>query len=153
VADTLEHIAYDASLRALDKQEALVTDLRSRTGFLLGASSVAVSFLARNASHPSLIFSSAALLAFVAGVSASFFVLLPRPGLTFSIAGPLVYERLHDVRGDTGEVQRRLTYTAQLLWERNDTRMQPLLRAYQVATFALVVEVAAFAALVRGTIG
>ena len=42
----LEEIAYDAALRALDKQEALVAELRARSGVLLGASSIAASLLA-----------------------------------------------------------------------------------------------------------
>jgi hypothetical protein len=40
----LEQIAYEAALRALDKQEALVTEVRARAGVLLGASALATSF-------------------------------------------------------------------------------------------------------------
>jgi hypothetical protein len=35
VHDSLEQIAYDASLRALDKQETVVAELRARAGVLL----------------------------------------------------------------------------------------------------------------------
>ena len=41
----LAQLAYDASLRSLDKQEELVAEIRSRTGVLLAASSLAASFL------------------------------------------------------------------------------------------------------------
>jgi hypothetical protein len=41
----LERLAYDAALRALDKQERLVEELRARTRVLLAASSLVVSFL------------------------------------------------------------------------------------------------------------
>jgi hypothetical protein len=37
----LAEIAYDASLRRLDKQERLLDDLRARTGLLLAAASLA----------------------------------------------------------------------------------------------------------------
>jgi hypothetical protein len=43
--DDLARLAYEASLRSLDKQEELLGELRSRTGLLLAASSVAASFL------------------------------------------------------------------------------------------------------------
>lgn len=45
MADDLARMAYDASLRSLDKQDELLSELRSRTGLLLAASSLAASFL------------------------------------------------------------------------------------------------------------
>jgi hypothetical protein len=45
----LSRLAYEASLRSLDKQEELLGELRSRTGLLLAASSLAASFLGRPA--------------------------------------------------------------------------------------------------------
>jgi hypothetical protein len=44
---TLAELAYDASLRRLDKQEQLLEELRARTGLLLAAASLAASFLGR----------------------------------------------------------------------------------------------------------
>jgi len=44
VAGELERLAYESSLRALDKQEQLLAELRARTGLLLAASSLAASF-------------------------------------------------------------------------------------------------------------
>ncbi|MBS1886948.1 MAG: hypothetical protein JSU06_07135 [Actinobacteria bacterium] len=41
----LEKLAYESALRALDKQERLVGELRARAGVVLAASSLAVSFL------------------------------------------------------------------------------------------------------------
>ena len=46
---TYERLAYDAAQRALDKQERLLEELRSRTGLLLAAASLAASFLGREA--------------------------------------------------------------------------------------------------------
>ena len=42
-----ERLAYEAAQRALDKQERLIDELRSRTGLLLAAASLAASFLGR----------------------------------------------------------------------------------------------------------
>jgi hypothetical protein len=44
-----ERLACEAAQRALDKQERLVDELRSRTGLLLDAASLAASFLGREA--------------------------------------------------------------------------------------------------------
>ena len=44
-----ERLAYEAAQRALDKQERLLEELRSRTGLLLAAASLAASFLGREA--------------------------------------------------------------------------------------------------------
>jgi len=38
-----ERLAFDAALRALDKQESVLDELRSRTGVLLAASALAAS--------------------------------------------------------------------------------------------------------------
>jgi hypothetical protein len=45
MAGEFEKLAYEAALRGLDKQENLLEELRTRTGVLLAASSLAASFL------------------------------------------------------------------------------------------------------------
>lgn len=45
----LEQLAYEVSLRALQRQEEVVEELRSRTGTLLAASSLSASFLGARA--------------------------------------------------------------------------------------------------------
>jgi len=40
---TYEQLAYEAAQRALDKQERLLEEMRSRTGLLLAAASLAAS--------------------------------------------------------------------------------------------------------------
>jgi hypothetical protein len=44
MAGEFEKLAYEAALRGLDKQEGLLEQLRTRTGVLLAASSLAASF-------------------------------------------------------------------------------------------------------------
>jgi hypothetical protein len=87
-----ERLAFDAALRALDKQETLLDELRSRTGALLAASALAASFLGGAAfKNPSPLLAAIALLAFVISIGASVFILLPkRDRFTFSILAALV---------------------------------------------------------------
>jgi hypothetical protein len=59
----LEKLAYDSALRALDKQERLVEELRARAGVVLAASSLAVSFLGgRGSGGPGAVVLGAAAL-------------------------------------------------------------------------------------------
>jgi len=107
-----ERLAYDAAVRALDKQERLLEELRARTGTLLAASAVAASFLGRAAfaDPPSDLVAVLALIAFVVSIGASVYVLTPREGFVFSQAGPALYEGLYAIREDLAEVYRRLAY-------------------------------------------
>src|SRR5712691_2113715 len=49
MSDTPERLAYEISLRALERQETLLEEFLSRTGTLLAASSVSASFLGARA--------------------------------------------------------------------------------------------------------
>lgn len=91
MAGDLERLAYEAALRALDKQEGLLEELRARTGILLAASSLAASFLGRDAFQDpgSTTVSILALAGFVVSVAASVYILMPKRALLFSQSGPL----------------------------------------------------------------
>jgi hypothetical protein len=149
-----ERLAFDAALRALDKQEALLDELRSRTGALLAASALAASFLGGEAfKDPSPVLATVALLGFVSSIGASVFILVPRGDqFTFSLSGPGVYEALYSIREDLAEVYRRLAYDLLRFWETNDGHLKPLFRAYRVGALALVVQILALVALVSGSI-
>jgi hypothetical protein len=149
-----ERLAYESSLRALDKQEGLLEELRGRTGILLAASALAASFLGesafRNAS-PAL--AALALLGFVASIAASVFILVPRSDrFVFAVSGPSVYVELFAFREDLPEVYRRLAYDLERFWNQNDDRLQPLFNAYRLGAVSLVVEILALVALVSDTI-
>jgi hypothetical protein len=150
----LERIAYDAALRALDKQETLVADMQSRAGMLLAASSVATSILAQTAFRGDVPVAVAlvALGAFVASIAASMIVLLPREELKFSIAGPDLYERLFSARGDDAQIYRRLAYALDRIAVANNRPVDAMARAYRRGTVALAVEVLVLALMLSGTI-
>ena len=150
----LERLAYEAALRALDKQEGLLEELRSRTGILLAASSLAASFLGRDAFQDpgSTTVAILALVAFVVSVAASVYILMPKRELLFSQSGPALYEGLYSVRDDAPEIHRRLAYELYRFWESNDQRMRNLFRAYRIAAGALVLEILLLVALVSDTL-
>jgi len=119
-----------------------VDELRARTGLLIAASSLAVSFLGRPAlAHAGTALVVLALVAFALSVVSSLYVLMPKSGLVFSLAGSALYEGLFDFRDDMAEVYRRVTYELDRFWESNDVRLQRLFLAFRVAAFALGVEV------------
>jgi hypothetical protein len=98
-----ERLAYEAAQRALDKQERLIDELRSRTGLLLAAASLAASFLGREAfaGDPKDGLAILALVAFLVAVAASVYVLLPKSEkFAFALVGGGLYEGLYEVRDD-----------------------------------------------------
>jgi hypothetical protein len=149
-----ERLAFEASLRALDKQEGLLEELRARTGVLLAASSLAASFLGQQAfrhPHPGGI-AVLALVAFVVSIVASVYILLPKKELIFSESGSGLYEGLYEVRDDLSEVYRRLAYDLDRFWDSNDIKISKLTQSYGLAAGALVVEILSLAALLSDTI-
>jgi hypothetical protein len=154
MAADFEKLAYEAALRGLDKQEGLLEELRSRTGVLLAASSLAASFLGQQAfqhPHPAALV-VAALVAFVVSIGASVFILMPKTDLIFSQKGAGLFEGLYAVRDDLAEVYRRLAYDLDRFWDSNDKTIVKLIRSYKVAATALVIEILSLAALLGDTI-
>jgi hypothetical protein len=154
MAGEFERLAYEAALRGLDKQENLLEELRTRTGVLLAASSLAASFLGQQAfKNPSPQgLAIAALAAFVISIAACVFILLPKKNLIFAETGAGLYEGLYAVREDMPEVYRRLAYDLDRFWESNDEKIRWITRAYTVAAGALVIEILSLAALLGDNI-
>jgi len=131
MAGEFEKLAYEAALRGLDKQEGLIEELRTRTGVLLAASSLAASFLGQQAfqSPSPRGLAITALVAFVVSIATCVFILLPKKNLIFAEAGAGLYEGLYAVRDDMPEVYRRLAYDLDRFWESNDGKIRRLTRA------------------------
>jgi hypothetical protein len=153
VVDQLARLAYEASLRSLDKQDEVFSELRARTGLVLAASALAASFLGDTAlDNGSLWLIVLALLAFACSVGASIYVLLPKRDLIFSLAGSAVYEQLYEFREDIDEVHRRLAYDLDRFREQNDDALQSLLLGFRTASLALAAEVIFLLLAVGGTL-
>lgn len=150
----LERLAYESALGALENQERVLDELRARTGVLLAASSVATSLLGgRAVATGGSVVIVAAMLAFGLLVAASVVVLVPRrDAFPFSLSGPQVYEGLFAFRGDPNEIYRRLAYDLHRFWGANDTRIQPLFGAFQIACAALAIEIVLLLTSVSGTL-
>ncbi|MBI2691809.1 MAG: hypothetical protein HYX29_07700 [Solirubrobacterales bacterium] len=115
---SLERLARESAQAALDSQERSLDELRNRTGLLIGAASLAVSFLGADAFSDSdgeqttvmWILGAIALLTFVAIVCSAVSVLIPRKyGFTFGLSGKATYEALYRIRADEKEIDRRLS--------------------------------------------
>jgi hypothetical protein len=89
----LERLAYEVSLKALERQENVVDELRSRTGTLLAASSLSASFLgARALDHPGATWLGLiALGLFGVSVGSAIYVLLPRTELILALKGSRIF--------------------------------------------------------------
>ncbi|HEX3432942.1 MAG TPA: hypothetical protein VHT25_02655 [Solirubrobacteraceae bacterium] len=87
MADSIERLAFELISGALNEQERILSGLRACAGMILGASSVAGSFLASGAGKGALsIWSLLATVAFGSCVASTIVVLLPR-GLVFAFGG------------------------------------------------------------------
>jgi hypothetical protein len=150
----LEKLAYDSALRALDKQERLVEELRARAGVVLAASSLAVSFLAgRGFGGPgAAVLGALALLSFVVSVGATVIILLPSRDFRFSPSASDLIVNLSEFREDPSELFRRAADVLDRLWERNDAAVYRRARSLSIAATAPAIEVLALAALLGGSI-
>ncbi len=89
-----ERLASETAQRALDKQEAVLDELRSRCSVLIAASALSASFLGDDAFRdPPWTLAALALLAFVVSMAASVQVLVPRRNtFVFTLSGTALYE-------------------------------------------------------------
>jgi hypothetical protein len=153
VSHEFTRIAYDAALRALDKQEGVLEELRARTGVLLAASSLATSFLGRSAldDAPTALV-VLALAAFATTIAASVYILVPKKAFYFSMSGTAILQELYEFREDVDELRRRLTYDLERFWERNDDAIQKLFWSFRIAAVALVVDIVLLLATLSNTV-
>lgn len=128
-----ERLAYEAAQRALDKQEKLIEELRSRTGLLLAAASLAASFLGREAfaDNPKRGLAVLALVAFLIAVGASLYVLLPKTDkFVFALVGAGLYEACMR----SGTTLARSTGGSHTTWTVSGRRMTSSSRSYSTAS-------------------
>jgi hypothetical protein len=129
-------------------QERSVEQLRARTGTLLAAASLTASFLGaqtiqRTGGVGTL--GALALCSLAASIVLSVYVLLPRPGLVFSVSGALMFEALHDVQADDDEVQRSLVYWLDAYWSSNESQIEGLGRYFVAASVSLALQLVLWA--------
>jgi len=152
VPATIEELAYETALAAMQRQEEEVSQLRSRTGQLLAAGSLVASFfgaavLSRKGTAP---WSAFALIAFVLSFAACIYLLAPKKGLIFALSGPDLHEELKDDSIDAAHL--RVASWLQNIRTGNQDRIDRLNKVFVVASVALIAEVVFWTLALRGTI-
>lgn len=139
---SLEQLAYDLSLRALQQQETVLDELRSRTGVLLTATALVTSFLGGRALSDGLAWLTApGLFAALISIILSDYLLAPAAKVTFAVLPVAAYEHFIRSGADLREAQRTLAYWNQDAWERNQLAIKLLLLCFRIACGALVLAV------------
>jgi hypothetical protein len=143
-ADGLTGLAYDLSLRALDQQEAVLDELRRRTGTLLAATAVVTSFLGAQALQDADYkwLTIPGLVAAVLTILLSVYVLTPKANLNFAIHGAVTYEYFSRAGADLEEAHRTLAYWNREAWDANQLVLYRLVAFFRIACGGLVLAVA-----------
>jgi hypothetical protein len=139
----LAPLAYETAVRALDRQERSLEELRARTGTLLAAASLVASFLGAQTIDRTNALGTVEALALVAlGVSigACTYVLLPKEKFVFTLNGIRLYETLYPYRDDDDELHRRLAYWLEGYWRDNQAKIDELARWFFAAALGLVLQ-------------
>lgn len=146
-------LAYDASPHALEQQQRVLEEIRSRTGILLAAASLSASFLGARvfSDHGSVALSVLALIALVVTLVLGTLVLAPRAQVIFSVSGTVLYEQLLDV-DDCTDQHRYLASWLDKIWEANEPVVRGLTRRFEVAAGALVLQILFWALAIGDTL-
>jgi hypothetical protein len=140
----IARVAYSIARAALDEQHAAVRDLRARTGALLTATSVVVSFLGARALTTSHLRSLAflGLGVFVLSLVLSLYVLLPTKKIKSLAAGGDLFSSTRRRRDPAMDAYLRLAATCDRISVTNESHIEMLGRAFTLASVAIVIEVA-----------
>jgi hypothetical protein len=141
--DTIEELGYRLSLRALDQQERSLDELRARTGTLLAASSIVVSVLGVRSmeGHRVAWLTAFALASFAISVLASLYVLLPKPGLRFSLRGTSLFENEGFAEPTIAGMHLQLAYWLEEFLNENERTTARLATSFRTAAGAVLLEV------------
>lgn len=136
----LAQLGYELSRQALQEQEALLDELRSRTGILLTANALVASFLGSRAlvSEGSGWLDILGLVAAIASILFSLYVLLPKRNLRFVLDGAGVYEHFVEAEADLPEAHRVIAYWNGYVCDENQVSINRLIRCFRWACVALV---------------
>lgn len=147
---TPEELAYGEALRAIESQEGMVNELRSRTGVLLTGASLVTSLFGAAALEGGRldVWSVIALLAFAAVVGSCVWIALPRrKAWRFSLSATVLLEDWADEpkSGDITLMTRFLATTLERNYHQNEDLLEGLYNWFTAAAVLLGVEVLAWA--------
>ncbi len=142
--DARVKLSYDESVRGLNMQSTAVDELRSRTGVLIAAATVASAFLGRLRSHdtPASYWANIfGLLTFIGVIGLSLGVLWPSEAWEF-VYDPAVLENDYFVADvDVTEMCRATSLGNAGSHQRNLSRLNNRFKLFRLASIALLVDV------------
>lgn len=139
VGDTVR-LAVDMARAAITDQATQLTDLRSRTGTLLAAASIAGTFA--GATHGSIdTLAAFALFAYVCNLGACIYVLLPIHELVLEFRGTVLLSAQREVGASDEEAFESVVNWLEELRGGNNGKLRKLKAWYTVAAVALGLEV------------
>jgi hypothetical protein len=139
VEETLGRLAFDLSVRALERQERVVEELRARTGTLLAAGAFVASLLGiRGSGALALAGVASAVVTICVCVS----ILLPNRRLEFTGSGTAFFEHFTRLALGVPEAHRTLAYWNASAWEVNQRIVSRLIARFEVACASLVLAIA-----------
>jgi hypothetical protein len=143
MTDSVADAAYDLALRAIEQQERRLNELRSRTGTLIAAASVAASLLGSQAPRVGSLEASgaAALLAHFVCIASALVVLLPHR-LVLEFRASTMLKAADAVDGaQADEILRVASAWIERSHEGNRDKLRRMGRWYTAACAALGIEV------------
>jgi hypothetical protein len=140
--DSIERLSFELTTSALAEQERAVSSLRSCAGTVLGAASVAGSFLgSRFAARSSSACAVLAIVAFALCVGTAIWVLIPR-SIALAVDGDeLMADGEGDARLEIDEVYRAAARWTRPQVELNRRKINPLADWLTVSCGLLAVEI------------
>jgi hypothetical protein len=141
VATSIEQFSYELTAR-LAEQERAVAALRTRSGTVLAAGSIAGSFLGTKASHGSLDgWAITALITFATCVASAIWVLLPH-AFVFAVRGEtLLAETDHLGVEDVGQAYRAAGIWMEPHLDRNQDKLAKMSGWFTASCVLLAVEI------------
>jgi hypothetical protein len=140
VPRTLQELGYELAQRALDQQESVLADLRSRTGTLLTATALVTTFLGARAldggAHPSLAVGGLGFA--LISVVLCLYVLAPRRSIYVAISGPAAYAYFTATGEAIDDAYVTLAEWIQGTWDSNQGSIERLVLAFQMGCVMLV---------------
>jgi hypothetical protein len=139
----IARVAYGIAHAALDAQHESVRDLRARTGALLTATSVVVSFLGARALTTSHLRSLAfiGLGVFVLSLVFCLYVLLPTKKIKSLAEGGALLDLTPAEPDPATDAYRRLAVTCDSIATTNEAHIERLGRVFTLASAAIIIEV------------
>ena len=149
ISPGLSQIAYNEAIRAIGKQQDSLGQLRTRTGTLISAASIANSFLGSTAAqgrHGFPLVFLWAVIPFGLSILLTLYLLAPRPGWTFSL-------RTDNLRAygdlDLASLEWLIATEHEKNTERNDLRMRTLSVLFGIASLSLLWSIIAWLAIIE----